>query len=63
MNIGEYDDLLALIEIFGEETLREVVRHAEPGEFSARSWAYWHYRLVPLAADAPIPPLPARSFP
>ena len=65
MNIGDYDDLLALIAIFGEEALREVVRHAEPGEFNARSWTYWHYRLglVPLDARAPIPPLPTRSLP
>lgn len=64
MNIGDYDDLLALIAIFGEVALREVVRHAEPGEFNERSWAYWHYRLglVPLEASAPIPPLPTRSF-
>ncbi len=64
MNIGDYDDLLALIDIFGEETLREVIRHAEAGEFNERSWAYWHYRLhlVTLDSQAPIPPLPARSF-
>ncbi|HEX8732551.1 MAG TPA: hypothetical protein VF725_10895, partial [Ktedonobacterales bacterium] len=65
MNIGDYDDVVALIEAFGVEALREVVRRAEAGQFNARSWAYWHYRLglVPLLADAPIPPLPARSFP
>lgn len=65
MNIGDYDDLLELIATFGEEALREVIRHAEPGEFNGRSWAYWHYRLgmVPLEASAPIPPLPTRSIP
>ena len=64
MNIGDYEDLLALIELFGEETLREVIRHAEAGEFNERSWAYWHYRLdlVPLDSHASIPPLPIRSF-
>ena len=63
MNIGDYEDVLALIDCFGEEALREVVRHAEAGEFNARSWAYWHYRLglVALDARAPMPPLPTRN--
>lgn len=63
MNIGDYEDVQTLIEGFGEEALREVVRHAEAGEFNARSWAYWHYRLslIPLDARAPMPPLPTRN--
>ena len=62
MNIGDYEDIQALIEDFGEEALRDVVRHAEAGEFNARSWAYWHHRLslVSLDARAPMPPLPTR---
>ncbi len=65
MNIGDYDDVQALIEAFGEEALREVVRHAEAGQFNERSWAYWHIRLglVPPNASAVIPPLPTRSLP
>jgi hypothetical protein len=63
MNIGDYEDLQALIECFGVDALREVIRHAEAGQFNARSWAYWHYRLglIPLDAQARIPPLPARN--
>ena len=63
MNIGDYEDVQTLIESFGEETLREVVRRAEAGEFNARSWAYWHYRLglVALDARAPMPPLLTRT--
>ncbi len=63
MNIGDYADLQALIECFDVDALREVVRHAEAGQFNARSWAYWHYRLglIPLDAQARIPPLPARN--
>lgn len=63
MNIGDYGDLQALVESFSVDALREVVRHAEAGQFNARSWAYWHYRLglVPPDAQARIPPLPARN--
>lgn len=65
MNIGDYEDVQALIEAFGEETLRKIVRHAEVGQFNARSWAYWHYRLglIPLDASSAVPPLPARRLP
>ena len=63
MNIGDYEDLQALVECFDVDALREVVRHAEAGQFNARSWVYWHYRLglVPLDAQACLPPLPARN--
>jgi hypothetical protein len=63
MNIGDYDDVQALVERFGVEALRDVVRHAEAGQFNPRSWAYWHYRLGLISSDAQarVPPLPARS--
>jgi hypothetical protein len=61
MDIGDYDDLQALAQQAGDECLREVVRHAEPGQFSGRSWAYWHYRLG-LARPGQLPPLPERRF-
>lgn len=63
MNIGDYEDVQALVECFSVAALREALRHAEAGHFNARSWAYWHYRLglIPLDAQAQIPPLPARN--
>lgn len=64
MNIGDYDDVQALVETFGEKALREIVRNAEAGMFNERSWAYWHYRLglVSPEASAALPPLPARRL-
>jgi hypothetical protein len=59
MNIGDYDDVQALAETVGDDYLREVLRRAEAGQFSARSWAYWHYRLG-LAKPGQVPALPAR---
>jgi len=64
MNIGDYEDVQTLVERMGVETLRDVVRHAEAGQFNARSWAYWHYRLALVSPDAQaaLPPLPARNI-
>jgi hypothetical protein len=38
-----------------------VLARGEAGQFSARSWAYWHYRLG-LAKVDEVPPLPVRRF-
>ena len=60
MNIGDYDDVLSLIDFVGEKALRVVLTHSEIGLFSERSWAYWHYRLG-LALPEQIPPMPSRK--
>ena len=59
MNIGDYDDVQALATLAGDDYLRAVLRRAEIGQFTPRSWAYWHYRLG-LAAPDHVPPMPAR---
>ncbi len=61
MNIGDYDDVQALVSSVGEGYLRDVLIHAEIGQFNARSWAYWHYRLG-LAEPDRVPPLPKRKI-
>ena len=61
MNIGDFADVAALAAQLGDETLRDVLRHGEAGQFSARSWTYWHYRLG-LAKVGEVPPLPVRRF-
>ena len=61
MNIGDYTDVQALANQVGDDVLREVLKHAEAGQFSERSWAYWHYRLG-LARVDQVPALPTRRF-
>jgi len=61
MNIGDYRDVQELATLVGDDVLRKVLEHAEPGYFNARSWAYWHYRLQ-LAVVNQVPPLPVRGF-
>lgn len=61
MNIGDYDDVLALAEQVGDDVLREVLQQAEIGQFNERSWAYWHYRLG-LADVDQVPAMPTRRL-
>lgn len=61
MNIGDYTDVQSLAAQVGDEALREVLTHAEAGQFNDRSWTYWHYRLG-LATLDDVPPLPTRKF-
>ena len=61
MNIGDYDDVHMLVARVGEDVLRDVLSHAEAGQFNERSWAYWHYRLGLAEVDC-VPALPVRRF-
>jgi hypothetical protein len=61
MNIGDYADVQELTRQVGDDVLRDVLTNAQAGHFSARSWAYWHYRLG-LAEVDEVPPLPVRKF-
>ncbi|MBV5329206.1 MAG: hypothetical protein JZU65_16555 [Chlorobium sp.] len=61
MNIGDYANVQALATQVGDDILREVLVHAEAGQFNERSWTYWHYRLG-LASEGRVPPIPTRRF-
>ena len=61
MNIGDYADVQSLARQVGDEVLRHVLMQAEAGQFNARSWAYWHYRLG-LASTGQVPALPTRRL-
>jgi hypothetical protein len=61
MNVGDYFDVQSLVSQVGDDVLREVLRHAEAGQFNERSWAYWHYRLDLSTIDC-VPALPVRRF-
>lgn len=62
MNLGEFNDARRLVEALGEDTLRAVLARAEAGQFNARSWHYWHYRLG-VAQPGKVAPLPVRRIP
>jgi hypothetical protein len=62
MNIGDYDDVQEMVQALGDDALRDVLLHAEVGQFNERSWVYWNYRLG-LAAPGQVPTLPTRRLP
>lgn len=59
MNFGEYDDVLSLSELVGDDALKDVIKNAEAGWFNKQSWNFWHYKLG-LAEIDQVPPLPKR---
>ena len=62
MDIGDYSDAQRLATEVGDAVLRTVLTHSQAGQFNARSWAYWHYRLGLARTEHEIPPLPTRRF-
>jgi len=60
MDLGTWDDVQMLAAQVGDDRLRDVFAHAEAGQFSARSWAYWHYRLGHVEPGS-VPPMPIRK--
>jgi hypothetical protein len=59
MVFGTVEDVKALPRIVGKDDYREVLEHAPPGSFDARSWAYWNL----VCGRDPAPPLPVRILP
>jgi len=61
MNIGTIEDLSSLSDLLPAEYLIETLSSAEIGQFSAKSWEFWHYRLG-ICEFGKVPEMPARSF-
>ena len=62
MSLGAWEDLTDLVESTGEGYLRGVLMDAEAGQFDARSWYYWHYRLgLAEYGSKPVPAMPIRK--
>jgi hypothetical protein len=61
MDIGTHADVEVLRTAFGDEEFRRVLQKARAGEFSARSWNYWHL-VLGLAKPRAVPPLPRRNL-
>lgn len=61
MELGTHEDAEALRADVGDGALRDVLRRAQPGWFSEKSWHYWHYALS-AAAFGKVPGLPVRRF-
>ncbi len=62
MNIGEYSDIQLVAESVGNDALKEILTHAEIGQFSPKSWTYWHYRLGVVPPNEKAPQMPTRNL-
>lgn len=63
MNLGDWNDVVAMVEAVGEDYLRHVLKTAEGGQLNARSCHYWHYRLGLADLETnPVPPMPIRKI-
>jgi hypothetical protein len=61
MDIGTLADVEALRAALGDEEFKHALRNARAGEFSERSWQYWHL-VLGLAKPHAVPPLPKRKL-
>lgn len=61
MNIGTFADVEALRTALGDEALKHALREARAGEFSERSWHYWHL-VLGMAKPHAVPALPRRKL-
>jgi len=59
MDVGTLEDIQAMADAVGSDTLIGVMKQAQPGWFRPRSWAFWHTALG-LATDGRISPIPSR---
>jgi hypothetical protein len=55
MNIGSWDDMCKLVELFSREELLNVLDTAHIGQFNERSWHFWYNRF-----SNKIPQMPKR---
>jgi hypothetical protein len=62
MNIGDYDDVLHMLDLLGEAPFRDALVNAQAGWFNPRSWSYWHLRLGLREPGEASPPLPLRRI-
>lgn len=61
MDIGTHADVQTLRASLGDEELTRALREARAGEFSERSWHYWHL-VLGISERHAIPPLPRRNL-
>jgi hypothetical protein len=61
MDIGSHADVEALRAALGDEAFKLALRKARAGEFSERSWHYWHL-VLGMSKPHAVPPLPKRTL-
>ena len=64
MDIGLLEDVHLLRQTVGDKAMRQALDEAAPGEFTDRSWYFWHQMLGRPGKDGlvEVPPSPTRQF-
>lgn len=63
MDIGDWYDVEKLIAVVGKERFIEVLQTAEVGQFSPKSWNFWHLKLkLVIYGVTPVPDMPTRRY-
>jgi hypothetical protein len=62
MNLGTFDDIVELEATIDVARLVDIMKCAEPGWFSDRSWEFWRGRLSLATGEALPDEAPRRSF-
>lgn len=58
MELGTWEMIVFARKTFGEAAMKEAFMKAQPGDFSPRSWTYWHI----MFDIRPERPMPKRKF-
>src|SRR3569833_3632304 len=61
MDIGSHADVEALRCALGDQAFKLALQKARAGEFSERSWHYWHL-VLGMSTPRAVPPLPHRKL-
>jgi hypothetical protein len=61
MDIGSHADVEALRSALGDDAFKLALQKARAGEFSERSWHYWHL-ILGVSKPRAVPPLPRRQL-
>ena len=63
MDIGDWYDVEKVILAFGDERFKEVLQSAEVGQFSPKSWNFWHLKLkLVIYGVTSMPEMPTRKY-
>jgi len=58
---GNWDDCRDILKLFGRDTVKEIVKNAEAGNLSKKSWNFWNLYLK-MCKYPNVPPYPKRGF-
>ncbi len=62
MDLGVWDDLVTLEQVFGRYRLAVILKASGAGSMREKSWWFWHFRLGLADVDRKPPAMRVRAF-